>query len=41
MSRCRGEMKYMVGSYVVCRFVQCWKEAGDIVYKLGLLVPVL
>lgn len=42
MTKCTAEVKYLVASFAVCKFVQYWKEGvGDIVYKLGILVPVL
>lgn len=44
MKKCHSEVRHLVAAYTVYSFVECCKfkeKVGDIVYKLGILVPIL
>lgn len=41
MSKCNTNIQYILASYCIHAFLSHYKDNGDIVYKLGILVPIL
>lgn len=41
MNKCNTNVRFLICSYCVHGFLTHYKGAGDVVYKLGMLVPVL
>lgn len=41
MKKCNKQVRHLLTSYTITKFLSHTKSPGDILFKLGMLVPIL